>query len=424
VEPRCPDFGRCGGCAIQHLDYASQLRSKRAQVEDCLARLGGIVVRVPEVIASPSPFEYRNKMEYSFGTRWLTEAEMENAEESPDRLGLGLHLRGRFDRVLEIRRCHLMGPAGSTILGIVRETARRSGLPAYSTRTHTGFWRFLVVREGMHTGERMVLLITHEDPPGSTARRAVLEVAARLRTLGPPVTSLLHGVTTSRAQVAVPQRVRVLAGEPLIREKLLGLTFEIGPSSFFQTNTGGAERLFREVLERGGFRPDETAWDLYCGAGGLTLPLATRVKRVVGAEVVEEAVAAARGNARANGIDNVEFVAGDIRELLRHGRLPGAPPAVVVVDPPRAGLHADVVASLVEAGPPRLVYVSCNPATLARDLARFGEGGYRTEVVQPVDLFPHTPHVECVTVLSLAARSSTARARSGCRGASGTRPRR
>ncbi len=401
VEPRCEHFGVCGGCALQHLDYAIQLEAKREQVADCLSRLGNLPgVPVEPAVGSPDLYGYRNKMEFSFSpTRWLEAREM--AAGSPgDRFGLGLHVRRRFDRVVNVARCRIMPEWASEVLRRVREATRASGLPPYTTRTHEGFWRFLVVREGANTGERMVHLITHRTPPGSEEERAVDRTAAALDDSALGVTSLLHGVTERKASVAFCDEVRVLRGNPVIHESLLGLTFEIGPNTFFQTNTRAAEGLFDRVLDRGAFTGDETVWDLYCGVGALSLPLARRAARVVGMELVEDSVTAARRNARLNGVENVEFLAGDIRTLLADPALAHAlPPDAVVLDPPRDGLHADVTAALIALAPPRIVYVSCNPATLARDLALFTAAGYAAPSVLPVDMFPHTAHVECVAVL-------------------------
>lgn len=401
VAPPCAHFGLCGGCRLQHLAYEAQLREKREQVRDCLVRLGGLDgVEVEPTLAAPAPYEYRNKMEYSFSNaRWIEDGEPRDVPVS-ERFGLGLHPRGRFERVLEIGRCHLQGPEGSELLAAVRRSARGSGVPAYSTRDHRGFWRFLVVREGRATGERMVLLITNRAAPGSPEDRALDRMVDAVRASGVPVTSLLHGVTERKSAVAYCDEVRVLAGEPAIRETLLGHTFEIGANTFFQTNTAQAERLFTEAIARGDLTSDDTVWDLYCGVGALTLPLARRARFVRGVELVPAAVEAAERNARRNGVENVAFEAGDIREIVGRARPEaGALPDVVVLDPPRDGVHPDVVRAILDAAPKRIVYVSCNPATLARDLRLFVDGGYALGPVLPVDMFPQTAHVECVTRL-------------------------
>jgi len=400
TEPRCEHFGVCGGCLLQHYAYPAQLEAKRGQVADCLVRLGGLPgVTVEEPVAAPDAYEYRNKMEYSFGPRrWLEAHELDDEAEH-DRFGLGLHPRGRHDRVLNAKRCHLQDETGSAVLRLVRDAARRSGMPAYSTRDHQGFWRFLVLRVGQNTGQRMVFLITAEARPGRPEARAVENLAAELRGAFPDLTSIIHGESDNMASVATAERLRVLYGEPVIQERVAGFTFEIGPGTFFQTNTRQAERLFALAVDHAALTPDDVVWDLYCGVGALTLPLAARARLAVGMELVEESVAAARRNAAANGVVNTAFHSGDIRALLRDGS--GHPrPDVVVLDPPREGVHADVLAAVAERAPRRIVYVSCNPATLARDLAGLAQTGYRVDGVQPVDMFPHTAHIECVARLS------------------------
>lgn len=397
VEPRCRHFGVCGGCRLQHLDLAAQRRAKREQVHDCLVRLGGLKdIEVAPTLASPGDYEYRNKMEFSFATRWLTEEELAGGD-AGERFGLGLHVRGRYDRVVNIYRCHLQDEPTSKLLRAARASAQASGQPAYSTRTHEGFWRFLVIRRGENTGDRMVLIITHQTPSGGERERAVREMAQSLAGTGVPITSLLHGVSTRKGSVAYCESVEVLKGAPHIEDTLLDFTFEIGPHTFFQTNTRAAEVLFTQALDRAELRKTDVAWDLYCGAGAFTLPLARQAARVVGAELVPQAVEAARRNAAANGVDNATFLAGDLRELIRTAALrPEDRPDVVAVDPPREGMHEEVVRALLAAAPERIVYISCNPATLARDAGLLVAGGYRPGPVQPVDLFPHTAHIESV----------------------------
>jgi len=393
IVARCSHFGVCGGCALQHLDYAAQLEIKREHVKDCLVRLGGLSdIEVEATLPSPRTFEYRNKMEYSFGTAWNVEG-----KSAQERMSLGLHVRGRFDRVVEIERCHLQDATGSDIVTMVRDFALQSGLPAYSTKTHRGFWRFLIVRDGVHTQERMVVIITNRVEPGSREWREVDTLAATLKAHIPAITSLLHGMTDSKAGVAFCQSIRVLSGEPVLREKLLDLTFEIGPNTFFQTNTLGAERLFGEALRRADAASTATVWDLYCGVGALSLPFARRARQVIGLEIVPESVEAARRNAALNALDNVAFQTGDVRQLLKSM---GSKPDLIVMDPPREGVHGDVLETIVDVAPPKLLYISCNPATLARDLSMLHRRGYRCERVLPVDLFPHTPHIEALTTLS------------------------
>jgi 23S rRNA (uracil1939-C5)-methyltransferase len=395
IAPVCRHFGPCGGCLWQNLDYERQLAAKAGQVRDCLVRLGGIPdPPLTAPLAAPAGYGYRNKMEFSFADR---------AWDEPDsRFGVGLHVRGRFDKVLNNAECVIAPPWMAAVLGTVRELAVASGLPPSLMRTHEGFFRFLVLRDGRNTGERMAHLITWPCAPGSAEERAVDAILAGVRARHPEMTCLLHGMTGSKASVAYCETWRTVIGKPTITERLLGFDFDIGPNTFFQTNSAQAERLFTRALELAG-GPVDLAWDLYCGVGALTLPLSRRAGRVVGAELIEASIAAARANAAANGVTNAEFVAIDMKDALteaglvdRAGRLVSGRPDLVLVDPPRDGLHADVTAGLNRLAPPVLVYVSCNPSTLARDAARLAEGGYVLDTATPVDMFPQTAHVEMV----------------------------
>jgi 23S rRNA (uracil1939-C5)-methyltransferase len=289
------------------------------------------------------------------------------------------------------------------VLASTRRATAESGLAPYDIRGQGGFWRFLVLRDGRRTGERMLHLITW---PGDAATDGVVDrVLERVVADNPGLTSVLHGTSGRLASVAYAESTRVVHGAATIRERLLDDEFTIGPDTFFQTNTLQAERLFTRALEQLGGVVDRV-WDLYCGVGALTLPLARRAGFVVGAELIEASVIAARTNAQVNGVANVEFVAVDMKEAItadglvdRNRRLVSGPPDLVVVDPPRDGLHADVTTGLLALSPPRIIYVSCNPATLARDAGRLVEGGYLLESVTPVDMFPQTAHVEVVAVL-------------------------
>lgn len=402
VPVRCGHFGPCGGCLWQNFDYARQLEAKSNQVRDCLVRLGGLADPPLEPpLAAPETYGYRNKMEFTFSDRiWRTRDDETGA------FGVGLHVRGRFDKVLNQRECQIAPPWMAEAAMEIRELAEATGLPPYFIRESSGFFRFLVLREGFGTGERMVHLITWPAPPGSREETAVDQVLSGLHERRPGITSLVHGVTGSRANVAFCESHRTVIGPPVIHERLLGHLFEIGPNTFFQTNTRQAERLFELALAMAG-GPVDTAWDLYCGVGALTLPLARQARQVVGAELIAASVEAAWRNAAANGVANAAFVAVDMRHAIRaeglvdgEGRMVAQRPDLVLVDPPRDGLHADVAAGLVALAPPRIVYVSCNPSTLARDSGRLTEGGYRLERARAVDMFPQTAHVEMVALFT------------------------
>jgi 23S rRNA (uracil1939-C5)-methyltransferase len=401
IAPRCAHFGTCGGCLWQNLPYHDQLQVKRNLVWECLAHIGGLTEDlVSPALPSPDIYYYRNKMEFSFASRrWLLPEELGSSRlEKPRDFALGLHVRGFYDRVLDIEECHLQNPLSVTILKLVRQFALTSGLPPYNTRDHKGFWRFLVVRDSKHTGGILVELIT---APHSRAANLVGRLASRLQTEIPELSCLVHGISAKKAQIADADTHRAIFGPGYIEEYLDNLRFRISSGAFFQTNSMAAEVLLEQVLDGCGLTGSEEVWDLYCGTGTMAIGLAGTASKVIGFELAPEAVADARINAGLNGTDNCDFVLGDVKALLLNpSRLIGryGSPHVVVTDPPRAGMHPRVVKSLALLAPPRIVYVSCNPATLARDLRMLMES-YRLVRLQPVDLFPHTPHIEAVAVL-------------------------
>jgi len=401
VEPFCPHFGVCGGCSWQDLRYEEQLHWKRLHVLESLEHLAGVSeAAVLPTIPSPDSIWYRNKMEFTFSNRpWI-----ERLDDDPGRLGqpsslaLGLHVRKTFEAVLNIETCFLESPQAVEILREVREWCRETRLPAYSTRTHQGFWRFLVIREGKRTGQTLVNLMTSsQGDQGDVVER----LADQLCTRFPHITTFIHSVTDRKAQVAAADFSRPLIGPGFIEDRLGSLNFRISPESFFQTNPLAAEQLYSAILKLGEFTGRETVWDLYCGTGSIALFIAAHVRRVVGFEVSEEAVRDAFENCRLNEVDNCSFVSGDLKEVMKHvcGSLTSSGrPDVVITDPPRAGMHPQVIQALLGVAAPCIITVSCNPATLARDLVVLLEQ-YQIETVQPFDLFPHTPHIECLVKL-------------------------
>ena len=402
VEPFCSHFGVCGGCRWQHLRYEEQLRWKQQQVLEALQHLAGVErAELLPVVASPQSIWYRNKMEFTFSQRcWLVQREPDSEPARyPATVALGLHTRKSFEAVVNLEECFLQSPEAVALLRATREWCRESGLPAYNTRTHQGFWRFLVVREGKRTAQRMVHLLTSSQ--GGHA--AVIErLASYLQAGFPDLTTFVHSVSDSKAQVASGDVHRCLTGSGFIEERLGSLRFKISPQSFFQTNPFAAEQLYRAIFELGAFSGSETVWDLYCGTGGIALFLAQGVRQVVGIEVNEEAVRDARENCALNGIDNCTFLAGDLKDVVSTIS-PSATgqkrPEVIITDPPRAGMHPRVLQALLAAAPPCILTVSCNPATLARDLMVLLEA-YRVDAVQTFDFFPHTPHIECLVKLT------------------------
>jgi 23S rRNA (uracil1939-C5)-methyltransferase len=383
VEAPCPYFGQCGGCRLQHLAYPAQLAFKTKQVHDCLTRLGGLPpFDLRPIVPAPEPYGYRNKMEFTVA--------------GPGPV-LGLHAAERYDLVLDIERCLLQSEPMNALLGEFRRQARSRGLTVWDPGSERGLLRFLTLREGRRTGQLMANIVASA-PDVET----LVPVAEGLRTRVPATTSVLLNVNDTKASVAVGREEHLLLGRDHITESLQGVTFQVSASSFFQTNTVQAERLFAIVAEACALNGRETVLDLYSGTGAISLLLARRAARVYGIEVSAAAVADAIGNARANGIDNCTFVAGEVRHVLPALTREGVRAAVVVADPPRAGFHPKALAALVTLAPERIVYVSCNPATLARDVGDLARQGYRLQWVQPVDMFPQTPHIEAVARLSRA----------------------
>ncbi|HEY6866465.1 MAG TPA: 23S rRNA (uracil(1939)-C(5))-methyltransferase RlmD [Candidatus Eisenbacteria bacterium] len=391
VEPACPHFGRCGGCRFQDLRYDEQCRAKQYQVEETLARLGGVSApNVRAIVPAPEIFHYRNKMEFSFHP--------EEEAGAPAAPRLGLHERGGYDRVFAVETCLLPSALTLDLVRWTQDFARRHAWRAYHPVRHAGVVRFLTVRHLPATGECAVQLVAASDEVP-----ALDDWARGIAALSPEVRSVSLGLNRSRANVALAEEERLLGGRPAIVERLLGLEFEATAGAFLQTNSRQAEALYREAIAAAGLARDETVLDLYCGTGTLTLALARVAHEAVGVETVGAAVGAARRNAGRNRIENARFVEGEARRVLREwarGERPGRPrPAVVVVDPPRAGLHPRVVARIAELEPRRVVYVSCHPGTLARDVKDFAARGYTLAEAAPFDLFPHTPHIECVARL-------------------------
>lgn len=383
VEPRCRHVGSCGGCRLQELEYAEQARQKAAQVDEAIKHIGRLVdIPVRPVMEAVEPFFYRNKMEFAFGRG-----------QDGDLL-LGLHRRGRFDAIVDLEECCLLDPRTGGLLAAVRGWADRHDLAPYEPKGATGTLRYLVVRLGKATGQAMVDLVT-------TARRAPAAedlVTAVTSALGAGV-SVVHTTHTGRATAYVVESQQVLAGSGTIEERLGDMRFDISPASFFQTNSAMAERLYQVTGEAAGLTGDDRLLDLYCGTGAIGISLAGRVRELVGLEQSDGAVADAEHNAAVNAVGNASFVVAKAEDRLGDVLARRGPFDVAVVDPPRPGLHPKALAALVASGVGRVAYVSCNPATLARDLEGLVAGGFHCVWVRPIDMFPHTPHVEAVASL-------------------------
>jgi 23S rRNA (uracil1939-C5)-methyltransferase len=380
-EAPCQHYPECGGCRFQDLAYAAQAAAKEGQVREALQRIGGLEDPPLEpIVHAVEQFHYRNKLEYSF-TR------------TPEGPALGFHRAGRWDEVLEVERCWLTTELGNAIRNTVRDWAREERLEPYDQEAQTGYLRHLVVREGRNTGQALVMLVT---APGERFER---ERLVELLQAFPQVRSIHWAVNDSPAEVTnLPSTL--LWGEEAMEEELCGLRFRVRPGSFLQTNTAMAERLYALAGEYAGLTGSETVYDLYCGIGTIGLSLAARALTVWGVEVSEESVACALENMDLNGITNAAFFAGNVGQVLEELRERAGDPDVVVVDPPRAGLAGKALRRVGRLGATRLVYVSCNPTTLAGDVkALVTEYGYRLERARPVDMFPHTPHIETVAML-------------------------
>lgn len=388
ITPPCPYSGYCGGCKWQFLKYERQLEYKRQFVLDSLSHIGGEVDPVVHpTLPSPTPFEYRNKMEFSCSDRrWLLPSELGNMAIGRD-FALGLHVPGTFDKVLDTEACLLHPASGNTLLSMARDHMKQSNLPPYGLRSHEGFWRFLMLRHSVARDQWLVNIITAAETPS-----AVVPLADAFMDCDVPVAGVVNNITSRKAGIAVGEWETPLRGESTLVDRIGDYRFEVSANSFFQTNTRGATVLYDTVKEYAALGGSEVLWDLYCGTGTIAIYLAESAKTVLGIELASSAVADAERNARWNGVDNCRFLQGDIKDLLAGI---GEQPDVLVIDPPRAGMHESVVTQVRTAAPSRIVYVSCNPATMARDVALLAED-YQLIEVQPVDLFPHTYHVEAV----------------------------
>jgi len=396
IKPTCRHFGVCGGCRWQHLPYSLQLHYKEKQVRDNLARIGKVSFNdIKTIIGSQNIFRYRNKLEYTFSDkRWLTREEISSDAFFEQEDALGFHIPGLFDKVLDITECHLQPQPSDAIRDAVRRYARKNGFRFFNMHQQTGFMRNLIIRNS-GDGKMMVIVVFFHDEP--ERRNALL---GHLAEEFLQISSLFY-VINSKANDSLTDQVPVLyKGDDHLIEVMDNLSFRIGPKSFFQTNTDQAQKLYRCVREFANITGNEIVYDLYTGAGTIACYVASGARKVIGIEYVEEAVKDAVVNSEINKITNTIFIAGDIKKVLtgdfirEHGS-----PDVIITDPPRAGMHADVVKAIIDALPSRIVYVSCNPATQARDILLLS-AKYEVRAVQPVDMFPHTHHVENVVLLT------------------------
>ena len=397
VTPECQHFGVCGGCKWQDLDYSAQLFYKQKQVYDNLSRIGKIELpEITPILPSGRVYYYRNKLEYSFSNKkWLTPEEIGSGAEITDRNALGFHIPKMFSKILDIKHCHLQQEPSNMIRLAVRQYAAENGFTFFDTMEQHGDLRSLIIRTSS-TGEVMVIVVFHADDKDKRAK--LLDF---LLERFPEITSLMYVINPKKNDTISDLDAHGYNGRDFIYEQMEGLKFKIGPKSFYQTNSDQAYVLYKITREFAGLGGNEIVYDLYTGTGTIALFISHQAKKVVGIEYVEPAIADAKNNAALNGISNASFYAGDIKDVLNdefvreHGK-----PDVIITDPPRVGMHEDVVKKIFDIGPARIVYVSCNPATQARDLAIL-DPKYKATRVQPVDMFPHTHHVENVVLLEL-----------------------
>ena len=399
ITPECEHFGLCGGCKWQIMNYETQLKYKQKQVEDCFRHLGKFEFPpILPIIPSKNQYEYRNKLEYTFShLRWLDEKDMQlrDAGHILETRGLGFHIPGKFDKVLHINRCLLQAEPSNEMRNSVYQFAIQHDIPFYNIRNHEGILRNLIIRN--NTKNEIMVIVSLTEMNDKTA--LLLDF---LKETFPQIHSLFYVINTKFNDSISDLEPVLYAGVTHISETMEELHFKIGPLSFFQTNSLQALELYRVAREFAQITPEDIVYDLYTGTGTIALFVAQQAKKIIGIEYIEAAIEDAKFNAQQNGITNAVFFAGDMKDVLnenctkRNGK-----PDVVITDPPRAGMHPDVVARLLEMAPPRIVYISCNPATQARDITELAKK-YTVTKVQPVDMFPHTHHVENVVALTLS----------------------
>lgn len=398
--PECEYFGTCNGCKMQNIDYNYQLVLKRNIVKNAFERIGGFEgLDVPEVLGSRDIYYYRNKLEFSFSnSRWLTREDMESKIADKD-FALGYHIPGFIDKIIDIKACYLQSLATNKILNLTRDFFKSRNISVYSTKTHSGYLRFLTVRRSVVNNDLMVNLITYDENP-----ELIGEYSELLRSEVPEVTTLVNSLTTSKAQVALADNFNTIFGKGYIEEQIGKYRFKITPNSFFQTNSRQCERLFEQLAEFADFNTYEQVLDLYCGCGAISLYISGMVHSVYGVELSSESIEMANVNAGLNSVSNCRFEAKDVKDYLEEIIKPENTNKerfdTFVLDPPRSGIHPKAAEYILQYLPGKIIYVSCNPGTQARDLA-FLKERYDITKIQPVDMFPHTFHLENVVRLDL-----------------------
>ena len=395
TTPVCEHFGICGGCKWQHMDYPHQLYYKQKEVENNLRRIGHL--EIPEIlpiIGSDQKYFYRNKMEFSFSdSRWLTQEEINSKSEITDKNAIGFHIPGMWDKILDIKKCHLQADPSNEIRLEIKKYAQANGLSFFNPRNQRGLLRTLMIRTSS-TKEIMVLIQFYDDDEDKR-----IGLLNHLKNTFPQIDSLLYVINRKGNDTIYDQEVHCHHGKDFIYEQMENLKFKITAKSFYQTNSQQAYELYKVVRKLAGLKKTELVYDLYTGIGTIAQFIAAEAKKVVGIEAIPEAISAAETNAQENNIDNVSFYSGDMKNILNDEFVAiNGKPNIIITDPPRDGMHKDVVMQILEIAPEKIVYVSCNSATQARDLELMKEV-YQIEIIQPVDMFPQTHHVENVVLL-------------------------
>jgi 23S rRNA (uracil1939-C5)-methyltransferase len=385
IDAVCSHFGHCGGCTWQDLNYSDQLSYKQKQVNDCIERIGGLEnVKIHDIIGSENVFRYRNKMEYSF----------HKAED--DEFTLGLHVRGEFDNIFNLNECHITSEHDADIVKWFREYIKQNNIDVYDVKNHGGYMRFLMLRSTSNTSQLMVNIVTNYGDFPNTDK-----LIDELTSTFPQITTLVHNQNGQKSNIAVGEIENILFGPGYIEEKLFESTFRIRANSFFQTNSHQAQKLYQTGFDM--LKPDATSniLDLYCGTGSIGILIAPLVSAVVGVELVADAVSSAKENASINNTSNISFYEGFVKDFLKENNKTDRYFDIVIVDPPRAGLNPKALKELIKLKPQKILYISCNPATFARDAKTLVESGYNLPELKPIDMFPHTMHIELASVFYL-----------------------
>ncbi len=398
IKAECKYFGTCGGCRQQDMDYDAQAGFKQEQAAEIFEKMGGFTgYEVEDILRSEKIFFYRNKMEFSFTEkRWLTAGEVKSGKDIDNNFALGLHIPGVYDKAIDIDECFLQSDLSNKILNISREFFKSRNIPVYSTKTHEGYLRNLVIKQSHHTADLMVNIVTAYEND-----ELMKEYTDYLIKEAPRVTTVINNINLKKASVATGDYEKIFWGEGFIYDKIGRYKFRISANSFFQTNTLQAEKLYETAAGFAEFAGSETVYDLYSGAGTISIFVSGKVQEVYGFEAAEPAVKDAEENKLLNGISNVHFFTADLYRsflpIIEENRIPK--PEIVILDPPRSGMHQNTVSDVVALSPAKIVYVSCNPATQVRDIKLFTQAGYILKNIRPVDMFPHTYHIENVALL-------------------------